>query len=210
MTVTLQGARIDAMQAEDVVFESTRTFDQDEFEAWVHERSRAGDIMHYELLNGRVVMTPPAGYPHGEVGSKIQGIVGPFVRSRRLGKVFDSSQGFALPSGDTLEPDTAFVSPERWAAAPPPEFGAFLHVVPDVVFEVLSKNTASRDRGEKKAIYAANGVREYWIVDARAQEVLVFSLDGARYGRERVFDMRQRATSLVLDGLEIPVADIMP
>ncbi len=41
------------------------------------------------------------------------------MRSRGLGRVFDSSQGFALPSKDTVEPDTAFVSSERWAAGPP-------------------------------------------------------------------------------------------
>jgi Uma2 family endonuclease len=85
-----------------------------------------------------------------------------------------------------------------------------LHVVPDVVFEILSRSTASRDRGEKKAIYAANGVRQYWIVDTRAREVLVFDLEGGRYGRERVFALGEHATSLVLGGLEIPVAEIMP
>jgi Uma2 family endonuclease len=198
------------MDAEDIVFESTRTVSQDDFEAWCHERARQGDIAHYELLHGRIVMTPPAGYPHGEVASKIQGFVGPFVRSRGLGKVFDSSQGFALPSGDTVEPDTAVVSRERWAAAPPPVEGQFLHVVPDVVFEVLSRSTSSRDRGEKKGIYAQNGVREYWIVDAHAREVVVFDLKGTAYGRERVFSLDERATSCVLEGLELPVADVMP
>ncbi len=194
----------------DLVFESTRTVSQDDFEEWAHERTRQRDVAHYELLHGRIVMTPPAGYPHGEVASKLQGIVGPFVRSRRLGKVFESSQGFALPSKDTVEPDTAFVSSERWAAGPPAVDGKFLRVVPDLVVEILSTGNASYDRGEKKGIYEQNGVREYWIVDARAREVLLFCLEGGAYGAELVFGEGERIVSRVLPGLEVAVADVMP
>jgi Uma2 family endonuclease len=202
------GATISAM--DDVCFESTRSVEQDEFEAWVRERERAGDLAHYELLNGRIVMTPPAGYPHGEVGANLARVLGNFVRARDLGRIFDASQGFALPSGDTLEPDVSFVTHERWKAAPPPERGKFLHVVPDLAVEILSRATASRDRGEKKAIYAANGVREYWIVDEKAREILVYALKGARYGRERVFEEADRVRSVLLEDLELDVGDVMP
>jgi Uma2 family endonuclease len=88
--------------------------------------------------------------------------------------------------------------------------GQFLHVVPDVVFEVLSRSTSSRDRGEKKGIYAQNGVREYWIVDAHAREIIVFNLKGTAYERERVFTLNERASSRVLEGLDLAVADVMP
>lgn len=56
----------------DLVFESTRTVTPKEFAEFVATREAAGDTGHYELLNGRVVMSPPAGYPHGEVGSNVQ------------------------------------------------------------------------------------------------------------------------------------------
>lgn|SRR5690606_3463686 len=48
----------------DLVFESTRTVTPKEFAEFVATREAAGDTGHYELLNGRVVMSPPAGYPH--------------------------------------------------------------------------------------------------------------------------------------------------
>src|SRR5690606_31030854 len=130
----------------DLVFESTRTMTPKEFAEFVAAREAAGDTGRYELLNGRVVMSPPAGYPHGEIGSNVQRLLASFVRDRKLGRVFDSSPGFELPSGDTVEPDHAFVSHERWAAAPPPESGRFLRVVPDLIVEVLSNRTASQDR----------------------------------------------------------------
>jgi Uma2 family endonuclease len=194
----------------DLVFESTRTVTPKEFGEFVATREAAGDTGHYELLNGRVVMSPPAGYPHGEVGSNVQRLLASFVWERKLGRVFDSSQGFELPSGDMVEPDHAFVSRERWAAAPAPEPGRFLRVVPELIVEVMSGRTATRDRGEKKAIYERNGVLEYWLVDPRAREVTVFHGVDGRFDAGCVYAVNDRLTSRVLAELTIDVLDLMP
>jgi len=71
----------------ELAFESMRTLSQEEFEAWVAARWR-GDLNHYELLDGWVVMTPPAGYPHGS----IEAALGPFTRQ---GDRFDAGRTFA-------------------------------------------------------------------------------------------------------------------
>jgi Uma2 family endonuclease len=189
-------------------FESARTMTPAEFAEWVAKRPR-GDVYRYELLNRRVVMNPPAGYPHGEIGANIQFLLGSHVRQHRLGRVFDSSQGFELPSGDTVEPDHSFVSTARWNAAAAPEPGAFLRVVPDLIVEVLSSTNASYDRGEKKAIYERNGVREYGLVDWRTREVTVFRLGDAGYDLGAVHSDREKVTSAVLAGLVLAVAEIL-
>jgi Uma2 family endonuclease len=194
----------------DLIFESTRTVTPDEFAAFIATREAAGDRGHYELLNGRVVVNPPAGYPHGEIGSNVQWLLGTFVRARRLGKLFNSSQGFELPSGDTVEPDHAFVSNERWAAAPEPAPGRFLRVVPDLIVEVLSLGTASQDRGEKKAIYERNGVLEYWLVDAQAGEVTVFHFAAGRFDSGDVYGSTDSLSSRVIEGLTGAVRELMP
>ena len=194
----------------DLVFESTRTVTPKEFGEFVATREAAGDTGHYELLNGRVVMSPPAGYPHGEVGSNVQRLLASFVWERKLGRVFDSSQGFELPSGDIVEPDHVFVSHERWAAAPAPEPGRFLRVVPELIVEVMSGRTATRDRGEKKAIYERNGVLEYWLVDPRAREVTVFHAVDGRFDSGCVYAVNDRLPSQVPAELTIDVLDLMP
>lgn len=196
------------MQA--LVFESVETLDQRQFSEFVAEREKLGDRAQYELLNGRVIMNPPAGYPHGEVGSKIQRVVGSFVAARRLGRMFDSSQGFELPSGDTVEPDHSFVSTQRWTAAPAPVEGEFLRVTPDWIGEVLSTRTASRDRGEKKAIYERNGVQEYWLVDPRARQVVVYVLEDGRFDAGTLHAEDERIVSRVFATLELAVRDLMP
>lgn len=191
----------------DLVFESVDGVTQTEFAAWVGHASLAPG--RYELLNGRVVMTPPAGHPHGSVGAALIMAIGAHVHGQGAGRVLDSSQGFELPSGDTVEPDVSFVSQARWAAGPAPEVGKFLRIVPDLVVEILSPTTASRDRGEKKAIYEKAGVGELWLVDVRARRVTRFVLVAGRFDLGTHFEEDETLESAVLPGLAVPVAPLM-
>jgi Uma2 family endonuclease len=186
------------------MLEAPRPLTQASFFEWVQEREGAGDINHYELLAGEIVVTPPAGYPHGTVGHRIGLVVGNFVTRRSLGVVFDSTQGFELPTGDTLEPDLSFVSTARWKAGPKPEVGKFLRIVPDLVVEILSPKTASRDRTAKRSAYERAGVREYWLVDPRQCEVVQLVRKSRTFGSETV--RKDTLTSLVLRGLVVDVA----
>ena len=167
------------------------------------------DLHHYELLNGRIVMNPPAGWPHGSA-VRISSILDTFVEERGLGRVLANEQGFELPSGDTVAPDVAYVSNERWDAAPTPRPGKFLRVVPDLAVEVLSSSTAARDRGEKKGIYERNGVLEYWIADLTAVRVARFFLQDGGYGMPVIFGIDDVFESRLLEGLRFPVSRIAP
>lgn len=131
------------------------------------------------------------------------------ARELQVGLVFGPSQGFHLPSGDTVQPDAALVSTERWSALPPPEYGKYLEVVPDLVVEVLSDSTASYDRGVKKDIYERSGVREYWLVDARARTVTVFARAGDKFDAGRVHGVDDRVASQVLSGLAFTPAELV-
>ena len=170
----------------ETAFQSDESFTQEEFWQWLNERPRS-DINHYELLNGRIVMTPPAGWPHGRVEVKLAYALHDHVSRLALGIVLGSSTGFDLPSGDTVEPDVSFISSERLAAGPAPERRKFLRVVPNLVVEILSDPAARRDRTEKKQIYEANGVDEYWLVNPDRRDVTVFHLAGGRYDAGVVF-----------------------
>jgi Uma2 family endonuclease len=199
----------------EVSFESVTTVTQPEFAEWCRQRATA-DPNHYELLNGRIVMNPPAGYPHGSIGARVIHLLSGHAAAARLGEVLDSSQGFELPSGDTAAPDASFVSAARWSAMPPPEAGRYLRVVPDLTVEIQSRSTASRDRGEKKAIYERNGVREYWLVDPVARTLVVFGLDAeaARFDAGRLLEAteeyRAGGATPPLPGLCFPVESLFP
>jgi Uma2 family endonuclease len=74
---------------------------------------------------------------------------------------------------NVLEPDVLFVVAARVHLL---DVRQHVHIPPDVVVEVLSPSTARRDRGVKMRMYAACGVREYWIIDAEERQVQIHSL----------------------------------
>lgn len=184
------------------VFESVNTIDQVSFARWVSARE-SWDPQRYELLNGRVVVMPPARFPHGAAAHLLGGAVYVAVESAG-GKGFDSSQGFELATGDTVEPDISWISPERWASAGAKR-GEFVRVAPDLVIEVLSPSTSVRDRGEKRGIYEAAGVRDYWLVDTARRSITVFTAGTHGFDAGRVYGRGEVVHSSVLVPLAIAV-----
>jgi len=174
-----------------------------------HDWSR--DHSKLELLQERIVVTPPAGYPRSEIAANVTGELRNFVRPRKLGRVLDASQGYALPSGDHVEPDASFVSRASWAGAPATSGERYLQVVPDLVVEILSRSNEDYDRGKKKDICEANGVRECWLVDHRARQILIFVRDETtqRFAAPRAHREGDRAASRVLEGFDVSVSDIL-
>lgn len=162
----------------EVAFRSEDRFTPDQFRDWL-DALPAAAVGRFELVNGRIVVTPPAGWAHAIVEASLCGLVGAHVAEHRVGVVLGSSAGFDLALGakrrDTLQPDLSFVATDRWEAGHAARSGTrgFLSLAPNLVVEILSPSTARRDRGEKKRAYARAGVDEYWIVDAERREVTV-------------------------------------
>ena len=183
---------------------------QDEFEVWCANLD-GSQIGRFEFLYGCVVAEPPSHWPPGKLDAAFVHRLASRVEDPGHGLVFGSSQGFALPSGDTVEPDVAVVLRETWEAAPPPTAGRFLTVVPDLVVEVLSPSTARRDRGPKRDIYERNGVREYWLVDPRRREITILALGvEGRFGPEHTAAGDDPARSKLLAGFSVRPSEIFP
>lgn len=187
-------------------FLSEVRFTQREFRAWL-DRRPPDDPMRCELLQGRIVMSPPARARHGRIGAILVAALERHASRLGAGPVFDCSTGFELPSGDTVEPDAAFVSRERWQEAGPPDLDGFLRVVPDLVVETLSPSSRTRDTVEKRTIYAANGVSEYWVVDPERRSIEVLSLIDGEFERAALVSSGAVA-SRRLPGLDLRAEDV--
>jgi Uma2 family endonuclease len=83
----------------------------------------------------------------------------------------------------------------RWREKEPRSINLNQWRVPDLVAEVADTTLAS-DLDEKKQLYAALGIAEYWVVDVKGLRVLAFRLDAL--GRYREIDV-----SIALTGLPI-------
>lgn len=193
----------------ETAFRSEELFTQEEFRQWL-ESVPASDVNRYELINGRIVMSPPAKFRHGFVEGSLHRLVGTFVEENELGITLGSSAGFDLPTGDTLEPDFSFISKERWAAGPRPQDDdeGFTRLVPDLAVEIVSPSSVRRDRIEKRIIYARCGVREYWVIDPARHEVVLFTSIGDRFDEPRVL-VSGEVPSRVLPALRVRVEELL-
>lgn len=193
----------------ETAFRSEELFTQEEFRQWL-ESVPAADVNRYELISGRIVMSPPAKFRHGFVEGSLHRLVGSFVEANELGITLGSSAGFDLPTGDTLEPDFSFISKERWASGPRPQEDdeGFTRIVPDLAVEIVSPSSVRRDRIEKRIIYARCGVREYWLVDPARREVTLFARLGDRFDEPRVL-VSGEIPSRVLPALRLLVEDLL-
>src|SRR5262249_7425597 len=157
------------------------------------------------------VAEPPARWPHGKLGVSLSHRLASHVEDRGLGLVFDASQGFALPSGDTVAPDVAVGLRQNWGAARPPNPQRCLSRVAHLVGAVLSPSTQRRDRGPKRDIYERNGVREYWLLDARRRAITVLVRDATGHlGSEVTVTGDQPAQSVLLPRFTVRPSEIFP
>ena len=117
---------------------------------------------------------------HNLVKTEIIAALHSVVRQSRSGLLFSDGCIFSHePTELTAMPDGLFVSYEAMRAgriAASSASGAVgLHTVwmgaPDWVLEVVSASSPIKDMVERKQSYFAAGIAEYWIVDARQQEL---------------------------------------
>jgi Uma2 family endonuclease len=117
------------------------------------------------LATGELIVMASTG---GETGRRNFSLAGEFYLWCRLhpwGQGFDSSTGFALPSGSDRSPDLAWVAQARWDALAPEERQGFVPLCPDFVVELRSPSDSWQRLAAKMDEYMANGCRLGWLID---------------------------------------------
>lgn len=144
------------------------------------------DGHHYELIEGKLVMTPPPDSRHGSVSDDLLTELKLYLRANpHLGQVW-SHTGFNIgkkPNGkdNVLEPDLGFIVKDR---LPPEDFVGYLPY-PDLAVEVWSKVSDLQGPArlqkarEKLRLYLNAGTRLAWGINPATKEVEVYRQGGA-------------------------------
>ncbi len=119
------------------------------------------------------------------------------------GKVLFAPLRLRIREGKFREPDILLV---RDAADPRRQNRFWLGA--DLVVEIVSPDKPERDLIEKRGDYAEAKIPEYWIVDPRDETIGVLKLEGEAYVEHGVFGRGDHATSVLLEGFDIHVADV--
>jgi Uma2 family endonuclease len=172
-----------------------------DFREWVNESMKA------EFINGETIVHSPVKKKHWQASGFLSTLMSVFVNIKRLGSVGVEKVMISLTRND-YEPDIVFFKNDKAASFTKDQM---FFPAPDFVVEILSKKTASKDKGIKKEDYAAHGVREYWIIDPerqRIQQYLLLHETDTTYYEPYVYVIDEEIESRVIEGFKIPVRAI--
>lgn len=141
----------------------------EEFLSWADEDTLA------EWVNGEVVMAGPASKRHQMICDFLMTVISLYVERHHLGIVLSAPFQMKLKNG--REPDLIFVAESNLARLKE----TYLDGPADLAVEVVSPESAARDRGEKFYEYAQGGVPEYWIIDPQIPWGDFYRLEGSFY-----------------------------
>ncbi len=167
-----------------------------------------GDRYHYDLIEGALIMVPPADYPHDDLDSRLAKSLHRFLLDAGIrGDVHHPQAAIYrdVEAGTYLEPDMMYVSPELKERMGKKRSSA------DIVFEYSSKSTVNYDRTTKADTYLALGVRELWLIDS---ENIFIEVRHARLKEDRPYweiwryGRGEFAESEVLKGWRVSVDEL--
>ncbi len=81
---------------------------------------------------------------------------------------------------------------------------------PDLIVEILSPSTASKDQVRKRRLYERHGVSEYWLIHPTERYAHILALKDGKYQLVRVFDDEDTLESKIFPGLAVKFAEILP
>ena len=173
-----------------------------------------------EIIGGKMVMMATPTSNHNRVTRNLANIFGSFLKGRVCEYFSDREALFLEEDMEEYQPDGMVVcDPDK--VKDKGVYGA-----PDLVVEVLSPSTARYDRGRKRDVYEAHGVREYWIVSPGDRSVEQYVLADGKFILRGVWSLwpdflledmteEERAAAApasfrctLFDDLEIHLADV--
>jgi len=129
-----------------------------------------------ELLEGEIIMVPSPSRYHQEIALEVVTTMYKIVKERDLGKVFYE---FDVRLGDenVVRPDIIFISKERESIIK----DHWIEGAPELVVEIVSSVSKTKDFIVKRELYERSGVKEYWIIDPETKEVVLLENDNGHF-----------------------------
>ena len=129
---------------------------------------------NWELIYGvAYAMVPAPNIKHQNISAKI---------ARYLMEAIDGcEQCQVLMPVDWKISDDTIVQPDNSVICHNPSNEAFITKAPKIIFEILSKSTAKKDKGLKYHLYEQEGVSYYIIVDPSESLAKVYFLKDGRF-----------------------------
>jgi len=148
-----------------------------------------------EWVDGEVIEMSPANREHNLVIRFISRLLDDVSEHGSPGEIYVIEFMARLQSPlSRRHPDIAYISASRTGIIRE----TYIDGAPDLIVEVVSSDSVSRDYREKYQDYERAGVREYWIVDPANQKLEAYRLERGKYAP--IPERQGRVTSHVVKG----------
>ncbi len=168
-----------------------------------HQMAAAGILAadeQVELLAGHIIQKMPKGPAHSAFCKRLEKLLERRLGDQILVRLQDPVQ---LAPLSEPEPDIAIVQPRD-------DFYETAHSTPDNVYWLIeiADTTLKRDLGLKAELYAAAGLKDYWVLNLATQQLHVFrdpQTDG--YQRQTILQNQQIVSPLRFPDCVISVSE---
>lgn len=154
------------------------------------------DGNRYEVIDGILYMTTAPSFFHQWVIRQIMRLLFDTIDDQGIGLTCFSPIGLFMPGCDPVQPDLIVIRTQDLHMI----HDRRINGVPALLIEVLSPSNAVQDTEIKRDAYARAGVPEYWIVDPRNRDVVIFSEpdDDGTFAQQQRFAANQELVSPTL------------
>jgi Uma2 family endonuclease len=159
----------------------------------------ADEWKRYEIIDGELFVSRAPHIRHQDSGGNIYLELQVWSRKSGLGKAL-FTPGIIFSDADNVIPDVVWISNERLEQLVDDE--GHLTGAPELIVEVLSAGNTNerRDKEAKLKLYSIKGVKEYWIVDWRLQQIEVYRRENAQLVLVATLMEDDEITSPILPG----------
>ena len=181
----------------------TVSLEEDKFWTYQDYLELPDDRNRYEVIHGRLYVSPPPRTFHQTVSRRLQFLFYQLEREQK-GYIFDAPVGLMIPGATPVEPDLIYLRADQKDLIEE----KFINGPPHLIVEILSPSTASRDRTLKLNLYAGAGVPHYWIVDPDSCTIEVYHLKDDHYQVMAALNKDESYTAVEAEGIEVRLAEI--
>ena len=170
----------------------------------IYEKS----TLRMELINGEIYLLSSPTIGHQDLLGKLYLIFTGYFKNKKC-RVFLAPFDVHFRKKDFKEPDV--MQPDLLVACDlennVTEKGKYMGT-PTLVIEILSDGTRSKDMIDKLNTYRLSGVKEYWIVDQKQENIMVYGFDNFEIDKYKTYEKGDLAQSLAFNGLAADIAGL--
>lgn len=161
----------------------------------------------YEIIDGRLLMTRAPHWRHQKVISNVARVLNNWSDTSNLGEAVPTPS-VIFEDADNVIPDVVWISCDRLSVGLDED--GHLTIAPELMVEVLSagKQNQERDRETKVKLYSERGVKEYWILDWRAQQLELYRREDGLLKLVNTLFPQDNLTSLLLPRFTCQIATL--